>query len=79
MNTGLLTVSGSGSGVLDSLSVTCRLVRILGSIGGSGEGNSNGGRCGSLVGRALNRDDTVDAAVECGSCKRNCSHRFPVC
>ena len=54
MNTGLLTVSGGGSCVLDSLS---GLVRLLGSIGGSGEGNGNGG---SLVGRVLNRDDTVD-------------------
>ena len=42
MNTGLLTVSGGGSCVLDSLSVTCRLVRILSSIGGSGEGNGDG-------------------------------------
>ena len=57
MNTGLLTVSGGGSCVLDSLSATCRLVRILGSIGGIGDGNGNEGRCGS---RALNRDDTVD-------------------
>ena len=38
--------------MLDSLSVTCRLVRVLGSIGGSGDGGDdkgNGGRCRSVL------------------------------